>query len=183
MFAWLKRRRTEPAAPEAHRVGRGIMVFEQTGEVIRAENLLRGEGWAVRVMGPPPEIRTGCDLVIEFPLMEELHLVRELTAAGIAPLQVVPVSGPLLAPVDLYQTTDFGDHLMVRAANMKITVAKADLRIVNVSGGGCPDVPWLASQLVGRTLDTAPNPRGIGHTLCGYALALAFEEIKRQCSA
>ena len=183
MFAWLKRRREAPSAPGTDRVGRGIMVFEQTGEVIRAENLLRGEGWAVRVMGPPPEIRTGCDLVIEFPLMEELHLVRELTAAGIAPLQVVPVSGPLLAPVDLYQTTDFGDHLMVRAANMKITVAKADLRIVNVSGGGCPDVPWLASQLVGRTLDTAPNPRGIGHTLCGYALALAFEEIERQCSA
>ena len=183
MFAWLKRRRAASSAPEADRVGRGIMVFEQTGEVIRAENLLRDLGWAVRVMGPPPEIRTGCDLVIEFPLMEELHLVRELTAAGIAPLQVVPVSGPLLAPVDLYQTTDFGDHLMVRAANMKITVAKADLRIVNVSGGGCPDVPWLASQLVGRTLDTAPNPRGIGHTLCGYALALAFEEIERQCSA
>ena len=183
MFAWLKRRREAPSAPGTHRVGRGIMVFEQTGEVIRAENLLRGEGWAVRVMGPPPEIRTGCDLVIEFPLIEELHLVRALTAAGIAPLQVVPVSGPLLAPVDLYQTTDFGDHLMVRAANMKITVAKADLRIVNVSGGGCPDVPWLASQLVGRTLDTAPNPRGIGHTLCGYALALAFEEIERQCSA
>lgn len=183
MFAWLRRRRAEPAAPEADRVGRGIMVFEQTGEVIRAENLLRDQGWAVRVMGPPPEIRTGCDLVIEFPLIEELHLVRELTAAGIAPLQVVPVSGPLLAPVDLYQTTDFGDHLMVRAANMKITVAKAHLRIVNVSGGGCPDVPWLASQLVGRTLDTAPNPRGIGHTLCGYALALAFEEIERQCSA
>ena len=183
MFAWLKRRREAPSAPGTDRVCRGLMVFEQTGEVIRAENLLRGEGWAVRVMGPPPEIRTGCDLVIEFPLMEELHLVRELTAAGIAPLQVVPVSGPLLAPVDLYQTTDFGDHLMVRAANMKITVAKADLRIVNVSGGGCPDVPWLASQLVGRTLDTAPNPRGIGHTLCGYALPLAFEEIERQCSA
>ena len=183
MFAWLKRRREAPSAPGTDRVGRGIMVFEQTGEVIRAENLLRDLGWPVRVMGPPPEIRTGCDLVIEFPLMEELHLVRELTAAGIAPLQVVPVSGPLLAPVDLYQTTDFGDHLMVRAANMKITVAKADLRIVNVSGGGCPDVPWLASQLVGRTLDTAPNPRGIGHTLCGYALALAFEEIERQCSA
>ena len=183
MFAWLKRRREAPSAPGTDRVGRGIMVFEQTGEVIRAENLLRDLGWPVRVMGPPPEIRTGCDLVIEFPLMEELHLVRELTAAGIAPLQVVPVSGPLLAPVDLYQTTDFGDYLMVRAANMKITVAKGDLRIVNVSGGGCPDVPWLASQLVGRTLDTAPNPRGIGHTLCGYALALAFEEIERQCSA
>ena len=182
MFAWLKRGRKSPPAAEAARVGRGLMVFEQTGEVIRAENLLRGEGWPVRVMGPPPEIRTGCDLVIEFPLIEELHLVRALTAAGIAPLQVVPVSGPLLAPVDLYQTTDFGDHLMVRAANMKITVAKGDLRIVNVSGGGCPDVPYLAQAMVGQTLETAPKPKDIGHTLCGYALQLAYEEMQRQCS-
>ena len=180
MFAWLKRRRAESSAPEADRVGRGIMVFEQTGEVIRAENLLRDQGWAVRVMGPPPEIRTGCDLVIEFPLMEELHLVRELTAAGIAPLQVVPVSGPLLAPVDLYQTTDFGDYLMVRAANMKITVAKGDRRIVNVSGGGCPDVPWLAHCLCGMRLDEAPEPRSLGQTLCCYSLQKAYEELRRQ---
>ena len=109
--------------------------------------------------------------------------MRELGNANILPLKVVPVTAPLLEPVSLFQTTDFGEYLMVRAANMKITVAKADRRIVNVSGGGCPDVPWLASQLVGCTLDTAPNPRGIGHTLCGYALALAFEEMRRQCSA
>ena len=180
MFAWLKRRREAPSAPGTDRVGRGIMVFEQTGEVIRAENLLRDQGWAVRVMGPPPEIRTGCDLVIEFPLIEELHLVRELTEAGIAPLQVVPVSGPLLAPVDLYQTTDFGDYLMVRAANMKITVAKGDLRIVNVSGGGCPDVPWLAHCLCGMRLDEAPEPRSLGQTLCCYSLQKAYEELRRQ---
>ena len=47
MFAWLKRRREAPSAPGTHRVGRGIMVFEQTGEVIRAENLLRD-------LPPPP---------------------------------------------------------------------------------------------------------------------------------
>ncbi len=86
--------------------------------------------------------------------------------------------------MDLYQTTDFGDYLMVRAANMKITVAKGDRRIVNVSGGGCPDVPWLASQLVGcERPGHGPGPARNRHTLCGYALALAFEEIGRQCSA
>ena len=57
---------------------RGIQVFENTSEFIRAENALRAKGWDVRVMGPPPEIRTGCDLVIEFPLREELNVLRVL---------------------------------------------------------------------------------------------------------
>ncbi|MFN2355777.1 MAG: hypothetical protein ABR512_14810 [Desulfopila sp.] len=50
------------------------------------------------------------------------------------------------------------------------------------SGGGCPDVPYLAAMLVGKTLEEAPRPRDIGHTLCGYALQLAYEDIRRQCS-
>jgi hypothetical protein len=30
-------------------------------------------------------------------------------------------------------------------------------------------------------LAAAPRPRDIGHTLCGYALQLALEEMERQC--
>jgi hypothetical protein len=160
---------------------RGILVFENTSEVIQAENLLKKAGWAVRVMGPPPEIRTGCDLVIEFPLIEELNILRDLRNAHIPPLTIVPVTGPLLAPVSLFHTTDFGTYLMVRAANMKITVEKESLKIVNISGGGCPDVPYLAHEMVGKTLAEAPKPRDLGHTLCGYALELAYEELCRQC--
>lgn len=164
------------------KVDRGIMVFEHTSEVIQAENILRKGGWEIRVMGPPPEIQSGCDLIIEFPLIEELTLFRSLQKEGIPPLEVVPVSGPLLQPVDLFQTKDFGDYIMVRAANMKLTVEKVTGMIVNISGGGCPDVPYLAYEMVGKTLDQAPSPRDIGHTLCGYALQLAFEEVQRQCS-
>ena len=156
-------------------------MFENTSEVIQAENMLKKAGWPVRVMGPPPEIRTGCDLVIVFPLIEELNILRELDRAGVAPLQVVPVTAPLLAPVDLFQPKDFGDYLMVRAANMKITVAKDSLKIVNISGGGCPDVPYLAQALIGKSLAEAPRPRELGHTLCGYALDLAYEELLRRC--
>ena len=71
---------------------------------------------------------------------------------------------------------------MVRAANMKITIEKKTRTIVNISGGGCPDVPFLADQLTGKTLEEAPKPKEIGHTLCGYALQLAYEEVERQCS-
>ncbi|MBA7684647.1 hypothetical protein ES703_93053 [subsurface metagenome] len=65
---------------------------------------------------------------------------------------------------------------------MKITVDKTNKKIVNISGGGCPDVPYLAQEMVGKPLADAPSPREIGHTLCGYALQLAYEEVKRQCS-
>jgi hypothetical protein len=88
----------------------------------------------------------------------------------------------LLEPVNLFHTKDFGDYLMVRAANMKVTVEKKTMIIVNVSGGGCPDVPFLAQEMVGKPLSDAPSPRDIGHTLCGYALQLAYEEMIRRCS-
>jgi hypothetical protein len=88
----------------------------------------------------------------------------------------------LLKPVDLFHTKDFGDYLMVRAANMKLTIEKKTKIIVNISGGGCPDVPYLAREMVGRHLDEAPRPGKIGHTLCGYALELAHKEMIHQCS-
>jgi hypothetical protein len=169
-------------ASEEPQQDRGILVFENTSEVIRAENTLKAAGWRVKVKGPPPEIRTGCDLVIEFPLIEELNVLRVLEAAGVKPLKVVPVQSALLEPVNLFQTKDFGDYLMIRAANMKLTVEKKTMTIVNISGGGCPDVPFLAQEMLGKPLAEAPSPKAIGHTLCGYALQLAYEEMQRQCS-
>lgn len=162
-------------------IGLGIMVFENTSEVILAERILKKAKRPVRVMGPPPEIQTGCDLVIEFSLIEELDIIRDLKNQKVYPIKVVPVTSPLLEPVNLFHTKDFGDYLMVRAANMKITISKKDHEIVNISGGGCPDVPYLAEEMVGKKLDNAPKPNELGHTLCGYALQLAYEEIKRIC--
>jgi len=181
-MALFRSRKKEAPTPKGNLQDRGILVFENTSEVIRAEGLLKKNGWPIKVKGPPPEIRSGCDLVIEFPLIQELDIIRALEEEGLKPLEAVPVTGPLLQPVDLFQVTDFGPYLMVRAANMKLTVDKATERIVNVSGGGCPDVPYLAKLMVGRGLSESPRPREKGHTLCGYALELAFEEMKRRCS-
>ena len=181
MLKFFKKNKSRRSADTKSR-DRGILVFENTSEVIRAENVLKSKGWRIRVMGPPPEIRTGCDLVIEFPLIEELDVLRVLEESGVEPLKVVPVQSVLLEPVNLFQTKDFGEHLMIRAANMKLTIHKKSLTIVNVSGGGCPDVPFLAQEMVGKPLSDAPSPRAIGHTLCGYALQLAYEEMRRQCS-
>lgn len=174
-------KRKKVTTPKEKSPDRGFLSFHDTSEVIKAESLLREKGWEVRVMGPPPELRTGCDMVIEFPLIEQLNILRLLEENRIAPIEVVPVDNPLLKPVNLFQTMDYGQYLMVRAANMKLTIDKETLRIVNISGGGCPDVPYLGAKLVGKDLRQAPPPRELGHTLCGYALQLAYEEMKSQC--
>lgn len=167
--------------PDWENRDRGILVFDNTSDVIRAENVLKAKGWTIKVMGPPPEIRSGCDLVIEFPLIEELSVTRSLAEVRIKPVQVVPVSSALLEPVDLLHENVYGKYLMVRAANMKITVDRETKVIVNISGGGCPDVPYLAGQMVNQHLDEAPQPRDIGHTLCAYALQIAYDRMVEIC--
>ena len=159
---------------------RGLLVFDHTGEVIRAERLLRKAGLDVEVKGPPPKLRTGCDMVVVFELVSQAVVLEVLNKAGIRPENVVTAHDVLLEPVSLYQVKRLDHWLMVRAANMKITLDTRDGRIVNISGGGCPDVPWLAHCLCGMRLDEAPEPRSLGQTLCCYSLQKAFEELRRQ---
>jgi hypothetical protein len=127
-----KRKREVPKDREQQN-DRGFLVFENTSEVIQAENLLKQHDWEIRVMGPPPEIRQGCDLVIEFPLIKELQILRVLEMEKLPPLKVVPVTSPLLQPVDIFHIKDYGRYLMVRAANMKLTVDRETAMIVNIS--------------------------------------------------
>ena len=167
------------AAPASAVSTQGLLVFGHTGEVIRAETALRAAGFAVEVKGPPPDLRTGCDMVVVFDIMRQTAVMECLRAAKLTPLRVVTAADSLLEPVSLYHVKDFGGWVMVRAANMKITVDKKTRCIVNISGGGCPDVPFLAAQLMGKTLEEAPEPRANGHTLCSYSLQKAFEEARR----
>lgn len=162
---------------------RGMLVFANTSEVIAAERALRKAGFDVEVKGPPPDLQTGCDMVVVFPVMKQAAVEHTLKEAKLEPEKVITAADTLLDPVSLYHVKDLGDYLMVRAANMKITIDKKDDTIVNVSGGGCPDVPWLAQQLVGKKICDAPQPISMGHTLCCYSLQKAYDELKRlrQC--
>lgn len=163
---------------ETRGLGRSFLSFQGTGEVIRAEQLLRKAGFSVSVMGPPPWMRTGCDMVLVCESVQEPAVRRVLEASSLAPEQVYPMTDGMLEPVSLVQISDFGDWFMVKAANMKITVAWSTGCIVNVSGGGCPDVPYLASLLIGQSIATSEEPRVRGQTLCSYALQKAFEEAR-----
>ena len=155
------------------------LVFANTGEVMSAEQVLRKADIGVRVMAPPPALRTGCDMVLVVPDEQMLRAENCLEKAGIAPLHTMHAGQSLLHPVSLFQQKDFGAYLMVRAANMKLTVEKSTGKIVNISGGGCPDVPYLAAMLIGQSIHSDHSPREYGSTLCGYALELAFIEAKR----
>jgi hypothetical protein len=166
---------------EGNKPDRGFLIFHNTSDVIRAEKILKKQGCDIRVMGPPPELRKGCDLVIEFPIVEQLNILKVLEEKKTPPTEVVPVDSPLLKPIEILKTKDYGNYIMVRAANMKLTVEKSTLKIVNISGGGCPDIPFLAEELINKTLIEAPEPKQIGHTLCAYALHIAYEEMKKRC--
>ncbi|MBO4369647.1 MAG: DUF3343 domain-containing protein [Desulfovibrio sp.] len=155
------------------------MSFQHTGEVIRAETILAKAGFSVEVMGPPPWMRHGCDMGLVCRSVEEPALRRRLEKEGLFPEGVHPISADMLEPVSLLHTVDFGDWFMVRAANMKITVEKKTGRIVNISGGGCPDVPYLAALLSQQSIVDSKEPRMNGQTLCSYALQKAFQEARR----
>ena len=177
LAGWLSGRRRNGA--EERKAELGFLVFQHTGEVIQAERGLQAAGFRVEVKGPPPELRTGCDMVLTFPLMKEHAVRRVLEELRLTPLNVVPVSATMLEPVSLFRVTDYGQWIMVQAANVKLTFERESGLIVNISGGGCPDVPYLAGLLVGRSLDDAEEPRLKGHTLCSYALQKAFLEARR----
>jgi hypothetical protein len=152
------------------------LIFENTGEVIQAESHLKRAGYQIEVVAPPPEYRKGCDLAIKIKLIEAPGIKMYLLQAGLEPLEVLPLSSEL-KPASLYFSKDFGDYLMVRFANMKLTVEKKSFKVVNVSGGGCPDVPYLAEMLIGKSLKS-PFPENLNQTLCGYALKKAYEKAK-----
>ena len=156
--------------------GGGLVLFEDVQDAMAAERVLREADYAVKLVAPPPELRTGCDLGLEANLVEQPGIERALKEKDAPYVSVVPPklgTSPLL---EIVKATDFGGHLMVRVGNMKLSFDKASGIIVNVSGGGCPDIPYLHSELVDKRLSEAPRPRDIGFSLCALMLDRALEE-------
>ncbi len=156
---------------------KALLIFEHTSEVIKAEEIIKNQNIFFKVVAPPPEYRKGCDLAIEVWIVEIPGILNLLKKKGLDPIEVLPLSDTNLEPVDLYFIKDYGDFIMVRFANMKITAEKKNLKIVNISGGGCPDVPFLAAYLIGRDLK-GEFPLEYSYSLCGYALKKAYYKLK-----
>ena len=90
----------------------GLLVFHNTAEVIRAERILTRAGFAVRVMGPPPDLQSGCDMVLEFPLLFALPVRAALEADGLEPLQIVPLRDLLLEPGAVMKNENAEDDII-----------------------------------------------------------------------
>jgi hypothetical protein len=162
------------SAPTAK--GRGLLLFNEVGEAMTAERILIEAGHEVKGVAPPLEVRKGCDLAVEFNLVDQLGIERILRDKELTPLDIVSLDNLSRRPEEFTRKKDFGDYLMVTAANMKLTFEKKSLNIVNISGGGCPDVPYLTISMVGKTLAEAEDPGNLGYSLCAYMLKKAFEK-------
>lgn len=156
--------------------GGGLVLFMDVHDAMAAERVLKEADYAVRLVAPPPELRKGCDLALEINLVEQPGIERLLTEKEAGYVSVLPMKPGTPGLLDIVKVTDFGDWLMVKAGNMKLSFEKKSGIIVNTSGGGCPDIPYLHAEMIGKRLDEAPRPRDIGFTLCALMLDRALEE-------
>ena len=156
--------------------GGGLLLFTEVQEAMKAEKVLKKAEYPVRLVAPPPEMRKGCDLAVEINLVEQPGIERMLQQRDVDYMEIRPLKGNDAAILEIVRKTDFGEWVMVKAANMKLTYEKQSGKIVNTSGGGCPDIPVMHAELLEKRVDEAPRPADIGYTLCSLMLDRALEE-------
>ena len=156
--------------------GGGLVLFMDVHDAMAAEKVLKAADYAVKLVAPPPELRRGCDLALEINLVEQPGIERLLKEKETGYVSVLPMKPGTSGLLEIVKITDFGDWIMVKAANMKLSFEKKSGIIVNTSGGGCPDIPYLHAETIGKRLDEAPRPRDLGFTLCALMLDRALEE-------
>ena len=155
--------------------GGGLILFHNVAEAIHAEKILKSAGYEKKLVAPPPALRKGCDLALEINLVESPGVERLLRGENADFVEILPLqgAGELLGIVKI---TDFGDALMVKAGNMKLTYDKKSGVILNISGGGCPDIPYLHINMLDKKLSAAERPKDQGYTLCALMLDRAYTE-------
>ena len=156
--------------------GGGLVLFDEVQHAMIGEKALKSARYVVKLVAPPPELRKGCDLAVEINLVEQPGIERVLREKDIAYISIDPIRIKTAPLLDVVKVTDFGDWVMVKAGNMKITYEKSSGGIVNVSGGGCPDIPYLHAELIDKRLGEAPRPKDLGFTLCALNLDRALDE-------
>jgi hypothetical protein len=155
--------------------GGGLVLFQAVDEAIAAEKILKAVEFEVKLVAPPPALRKGCDLAVEFNIVEKAGVERVLAQKDTPFVEILPVkgAGELL---DIVKIINFDNACMVKAGNMKLTFDKNSGVILNISGGGCPDIPFLHLSMVDKKITNVERPKDNGHTLCALMLDRAFVE-------
>jgi hypothetical protein len=157
---------------------KGILLYGSVQEVIQTHKMLESEGFLVRLVAPPPEVRIGCDLAIEFDLIEQEAIETIIKRERSNPYKIVSTKEMLPDILKRSLFVEMGGYLMCKSGNMKITIDKKDHSIVNISGGGCPDIPYVAEQLYKVKIEEARDPIKTGNSLCAYMLQISFDALK-----
>ncbi len=158
----------------------GIIIFDNVKSAMKAESILKKNNYNISVVAPPPEIREGCDLAIAYDLVDETGIKRTLKDHNVNTLKYIPLNDYSLKPLELIKVKEIDGYKLIRCGNMKITINKSG-DIVNVSGGGCPDVPYLSLKMRNKNILEIPDdesPQSLGYSLCAYTLHKAFEKGK-----
>jgi hypothetical protein len=156
--------------------GGGLVLFMDVSDAMQGEKVLKKADYNVRLVAPPPEMRRGCDLAIEINLVEQPRIQTALMEKEVPYVTITPLRAATADILEVVKVTDFGNWKMVKAANMKLTFDKKSGVIVNTSGGGCPDIPYMHSEMLDKKLDKAPRPKDLGFTLCSLMLDKALDE-------
>ena len=166
-------------AAKQHKVkfaGDGIIIFHDVAGAMKGDRTVRAAGYDTKLVAPPPELRMGCDLALEVNLVEQAGIERLFKEKDVPYVRFLPLTRNAAQMCDIVKVTDFGKWVMVKAGNMKLSFEKGSGLIVNISGGGCPDIPYLNAEMVDKTLASAPHPNELGYTLCATMLQRAYEE-------
>jgi len=155
-----------------------VILFKEVRFAIHAEHTLKKKGFSVVLVAPPPGVRRGCDLSVKVEASQQLDIIRQLDKDGISYIDLAAFTGGQGA-VELTTSKDMGRFIMVRSGNMKLTFAKDSGVIVNISGGGCPDIPYIAGQLINTSVNGGKSPMEHGSSLCAFLLDRALSEAKR----
>ena len=158
----------------------GILMYGSVQEVILVNTLLVGRGFSTRLVAPPPEVRVGCDLAIEFELLEQEAIETLLDQQSYVPEKVISTKEMLPDILKVSSFVQIDGFTMCKTGNMKLTIDDETRHIVNISGGGCPDIPHVAHRLLGLKIEEAPNPIDIGNSLCSFILQMSLDALKER---
>ncbi len=163
--------------PSATRLERALFTFDHTHHALRAQYLLSKDGLHVKAVAPPPEIRSGCDVAVEIDV-EEIRWAEEVLKSNNVEFADVIFVERQMRPLELSKLLkefELDGYIMVRCGSLKLTFEKKSQIIVNVSGGACPDIPYIAQNLIGKPLGGKERPVTYGVSLCAYCLDKAYD--------
>ena len=116
MIGWIRK-----WSHKSYQRPKGLLLYSSVQQVILVNSMLVSRGFQTRLVAPPPEVRVGCDLAIEFELIEQEAIETLLKQESYTPERIVSTKEMLPDILKVSRITELGSFLMCSTGNMKIT--------------------------------------------------------------